>query len=311
MDSKLVVTVTVNPAIDKTYFIHELSAGTLHRVQEVLQLAGGKGLNVARVLHELDVDCAATGFLAGTSGEWIAGQLSATGMREAFVRMRGETRTTLAVVEREGRVTELLEAGPTVPAEAATELMDVVQRLASTAAYATISGSLAPGLPPEYYRSIVTAVQRQGVHACVDTSGPALQNVLEARPYLVKINHHELADWSGQANASAENLRESLQRLQQHCTIALVTAGADGSYAYDGHTFWQVTAPSVNALNPTGSGDAFLAGLVAGLARGESLHQALRVAVAAGASNAAHRGAGEIDVGQVKQLVPQVQVTMQ
>lgn len=308
---KAVLTVTVNPAIDKTYWLDELQTGVVNRVSAVTQLPGGKGNNVLRVLKELGVEAIGTGYLAGANGRWIAEQLTLSGIDHDFYWIPGETRTTVNIIEHKcGINTELLEPGPVVEPGDIRGFLVHAGRLLEQVGHVTISGSLAPGLPVDFYASLVELASAAGVKTYVDTSAEALRKVLQARPYVVKINQTEFEQWLGVSLANQAEIRDGLQRLRNEgCTIAVVTLGAKGCYACSDTGTWYVSSVPVDLVNAVGSGDAFLAGMVSGFVTGLPLSDALTLAIAAGASNAAHPSAGQVDTTQIAQLRHNVVVT--
>ncbi|WP_051663256.1 1-phosphofructokinase family hexose kinase [Alicyclobacillus macrosporangiidus] len=309
-----VLTVTPNPAIDKTYWLERVCLGETLRVRRVAARAGGKGLNVLRVLAALGVSSEATGFVGGHAGAWIRAALDADGLAHDFLQLEEETRSTVTLVEADGRVTELLEPGPPVGGREAEAFLAHLDRLAARAAFVTMSGSLPPGLDPAYYAEMVRVVQASGARACVDTSGAALAAAVPARPFLVKINHHELRQWmQTQGQAAPDDAGEPVPRwvidgaralVEAGAEVAVVTCGAQGSCLATRAEGWYARplalAPKhAGGVNPVGSGDAFFAGLLAGWHRFGDWPGALRVATAAGASNAEHPVAGTVDAGDV------------
>lgn len=320
-----VLTVTANPAVDKTYFVDGFEKGAMTRVGLVQDTPGGKGINVARVLHTLGYPVLATGFLGGENGEWIENQLNESKLTCDFVQVQGETRTTLAIVEeKSGEVTEFLETGPEVDYVAADALLAKVESLATSRRFVTLSGSMPRGLPPNYYAQLVALVQKQGALACIDTSNEALRLAIAAKPYLVKINHVEFADLMaaldeqpagesvlGRRVGESEEARwvRQLQKFRKDtCEVLIVTHGVHGSYACDKTGVWHVSTPEVKTVNAVGSGDAFLAGLVGGFHDGLCLPEALTQASAAGASNAEEQGAGHVTVTKVHELREKVRI---
>jgi tagatose 6-phosphate kinase len=325
-DASSILTVTMNPAVDKTYYVPYFGKGCMVRVMNFRELPGGKGINVTRVLHTLGYPVLATGFLGGRNGVWIEARLLEEGIASDFIKIPGETRATLTIVEEtSGLVTELLEAGPVIDSVYADMFLTNVGTLAKRARFVTLSGSLPQGLAADFYAQVVERVQVQGALACVDTSGEALRLSLGAQPYLVKVNQSEFADMIGDTRAEkSETMKDRLRKdsvatsqefalqLQKfretHCQIAVVTFGPDGSVACDGQGVWYVSSPRVNTVNAVGSGDSFFAGLVGGLLDGLAVSDALALASAAGASNAAHPGAGQVNQRQVKELKELVRV---
>ncbi|MCL6516661.1 1-phosphofructokinase family hexose kinase [Alicyclobacillus sp.] len=309
-----VLTVTPNPAIDKTYWLERVRPGETLRVKRVTARAGGKGLNVLRVLTALGVPAEATGMIGGHAGAWIRTALEVEGLANDFLQIEGESRATVTLVETDGRVTELLEPGPLVRAREADAFLRHLERLAERVTFVTMSGSLPPGLDPSHYADMVRMVQASGARACVDTSGAALSAAVPARPFLVKINHHELRQWlQTQREPMSDPAVEPVSRwvidgarslVEAGAEVAVVTCGDQGSFLSTRTDVWYarplVLVPKhEDGINPVGSGDAFFAGLLAGWHRFGDWLGALRVATAAGASNAEHPVAGTVDPSDV------------
>jgi tagatose 6-phosphate kinase len=311
MKMSKVLTITVNPAIDKTYMVNRFEKGKIGRISKVLEIPGGKGLNVLRVLHQLGYPAMGTGFLGGHAGKWIMEQLNERSLPNDFYWISGQTRSTLTIHETEtNHLTELLEPGPFINEEDAAEFLPFVERLSEDAEFVTISGSLTQGLPVDYYAKVVQCVRKSSARACVDTSGKALSHVLKSKPYLIKINDLEFADWLETKTVTEEQMINGMQKLRGFgCEMAVITCGKKGSYACSDEGVWFVTTPTIDTVNTVGSGDAFFAGLVGGLANALSLKEALKLASAAGASNAKHQGAGRIDPNEIPALLEQINVT--
>ncbi|KUO95350.1 1-phosphofructokinase family hexose kinase [Ferroacidibacillus organovorans] len=300
-----VLTVTANPALDKTYFIEAFRQGEVHRVRRVMKAPGGKGINVLRVLHTLLVNACGTGFLGGETGEWIAAELTRMGIRHDFYRIADETRTTVNVVETglsDGarRNSELLEPGPTV-IEDLSLFFEQLEAHLSKAEHVVMSGSLAPGLPTDFYAQVIQRTARRGGKSYVDTRGEAMVEAIKARPHLVKMNQVEFEELLDARMRDRKDFHDGLETLcEKGCDAAIVTCGANGYYARaeDG-SVWEGLTPALVAVNPVGSGDAFFAGLVASLSRDEGFVEALRLAGACGASNALRAQVAEVAYDEV------------
>ncbi|WP_239147118.1 1-phosphofructokinase family hexose kinase, partial [Paractinoplanes tereljensis] len=188
----MIVTVTLNPALDLTYAVDALVPHGTHRVSTVAERPGGKGLNVARVLHSLGEPVLATGLLGGTTGGRVAALLRTEGVASSFVDIAGETRRTVAVVDG-ADATGFWEPGPAITEAEWSRFADHFRSLLREASVITLSGSLPPGLPASAYATLIAYAREAGVPALLDTSGPALRHGLLATPALAKPNADELA----------------------------------------------------------------------------------------------------------------------
>lgn len=309
----MIVCVAGNPSIDKLFVVDAVLPGAIHRPLELVQVPGGKGLNVARVAVALGADVRAVGILGGHAGRWMAEALQAEGIRGSFAWMPGETRSSLSVADREtDGLTEFYEAGPHVPDQAWQEMEDVVAALLPGATWVTMSGSLAPGVPLLGYARLVGMARRTGARAALDAHGPALELGVGAGPDIVKVNASEASDLldapveaEADAIAAARTIRERAGAGDQ---AALVTRGGDGAVlvAPDG-TVWTGSL-YLRGPYPVGSGDAFLAGLVVARERGEDWPDALRLALGAGTANAEMPGAGRLDGARATALADRATV---
>ncbi|MEU6991609.1 1-phosphofructokinase family hexose kinase [Streptomyces sp. NPDC046465] len=304
----MIITVTLNAALDLTYRVPALTPHASHRVTEVTERPGGKGLNVARVLAAIGHDVTVTGFAGGDTGrtlhERLAGEPRVT---DALAPVAGATRRTLAVVDATtGDTTQLNEPGPTVtPAEWAAFLdsyTELVHR-AGTAAVA-LCGSLPPGVPVGAYALLVRAARTARVPVLLDTSGEPLRRGVAARPDIVKPNADELAELTG-SHEPAQAIRDA-RRRGAHAVIA--SLGAEGLVAVTPDGTWQARPPERVRGNPTGAGDSAVAGLLSGLAEHLPWPDRLARAVALSAATVAAPVAGEFDPATYDELLPRVEV---
>ncbi|MET8761889.1 hexose kinase [Lentzea sp. NPDC004782] len=243
------LTVTLNAALDVTYRVDALRPGATHRVTDVAVRAGGKGVNVARVLCALGVPVLATGLAGGAAGAALRDDLARSGVPEAMFAIAGETRRTVTAVTGSGQATLFAEPGPAVtPAEWSDFLVHYAE-LADEADVVVLSGSLPRGLPPGAYATLVRATPAPVV---LDADGPALALGAAARPAVITPNRGELA------SASAVD-----DPLALGAAAALVSDGPDGMTAHTSGGVWTAAPPEVLTGNPTGAGDAAVAALVA------------------------------------------------
>lgn len=299
----MILCVAGNPSVDKLFEVERVTPGRIHRPLLFVQVAGGKGLNVARAAGALGAEVVATGLLAGHAGRWIEEALASEGIRSRFAWAGGETRHSLSVADRhtEG-LTEFYEAGTEVTLDEWYGLEAVVAAALPGASWMTMSGSLPPGAPAEGYAVLVGAAREAGVATAVDAHGPPLVAALEARPDVVKINRHEAAELLGASEDPADAARALRDKSGGEGHAAVMTMGPDGAIlaAPDGST-WRGTLDARGPY-PVGSGDAFLAGLITALEDSRDWPAALAPALGAAAANAEVPGAGRLDPAEAKRL---------
>ena len=304
------VGVALNASVDKTAAVDHLVPGEIHRPQILSVVPGGKALNVARAAANLGLPASVIPVLAGHAGAWIEDALAACGVDARPVRMAGETRECLSILDRStGRLTELYEAGPAlddagwaaVEAAVAAELA-----VDPGAALVVVSGSLPAGAPADAHARIVVLARAAGARCAVDVGGPELVLAVAARPWLAKVNAREAADATGLplgGEAAALAAARALRAAGAH--IALVSRGVDGALIVDeAGTAWRVGPPPERGLFSVGSGDSLLAGFAAAISEGCPTAEAARRGSAAGAANALHPGQGVIDRADVDRLLP-------
>jgi 1-phosphofructokinase family hexose kinase len=309
----VIVCLAANPSIDKLFEVERLVRGDIHRPSGFVEVAGGKGLNVVRAAHSLDADVRAVALMRGHTGRWLVEMLEAEGVRGTFVWTHGENRASLSVADREtAGLTEFYEHGSDVPASAWVELMHEVTRVWEPGGWLTISGSLPRGTPQDGYRDLVTEARTAGVRTALDAEGARLRLALEAHPDVVKVNAAEAGELLGVPTSRRDEALAAAQKLRAlaggDAHAGIVTRGADGVVlaAPDG-TLYEGTL-YVRGRYPVGSGDAFLAGLVAGLERGRDWDDALRLALGAATANAELPGAGRLEGARAEALAAQAQV---
>lgn len=305
----MIGTVTLNPAIDTRYLVRNMSVGQVHRVQQVERTAGGKGINVSRVAVLAGEQVCATGFLGGANGSFIRGKLAALGIEDAFVEIEHETRICLNIVSDGQTSTELLEPGPSVVEEDVMKLYKTYESMLDRCTVIAASGSLPQGLPSEFYRELIQRANDKGVKFLLDTSGPSLQAAVAARPYFIKPNQEEIEVLIGRRLLVESDYYEALQQIgAAGIPCCVVSRGKEGSLAMIDGELYRVTVPSIEAVNPVGSGDSFVAGIAVSLVRGYDVYETLAFASACGTANAMEHQTGFIQLNRVEALKQQVHV---
>jgi len=309
----VIVCLAANPSIDRLFEVERLVAGGIHRPLGFVQVAGGKGLNAARAAHRLGGDVRVAAILRGHAGRWLEEALQAEGIGGAFVWTHGENRSSLSVADRSaGDLTEFYEHGPVAPEVAWVELVEAASGLFRPGSWLTISGSMPRGLRDGGYRDLVTEAKGAGMRVALDAEGEPLRLAVEAGPEIVKLNTAEAAGLLGRPADGREDALASCAELRRLAggdgRAGIVTRGADGVTvaAPDGTVYEGMLYE--RGRYPVGSGDAFLAGLVVGLERGDPWSHALGLALGAAAANAELPGAGALDAARTAALAARAEI---
>lgn len=259
----MIVTVTMNPAIDKTVEIDTLCPGGLNRIQRVEYDAGGKGINVSKTIKELGGESIAVGFLGGNSGRTIENVLNQKGIRNDFVWVEQETRTNTKVFEKSGELTELNEPGPVISPEQSQELLNKISAYASEGTLVILAGSIPSGVDSDIYAQIIRMVHEKGGKVLLDADGKLFRQALKAVPDIIKPNRVELEEYMGiDYRASEKELLDAAEKfLESGIETIAVSMGKSGAmFVRDGY---QVKCPalSVKSHSTVGAGDAMVAAL--------------------------------------------------
>jgi len=307
----MILVVALNPALDVTHHVAGVDWSGVNRPRQVHTAPGGKGLNVARILRGLDRDVRVAGLAGGVTGEAVCAGLAAAGVPGAFAPVAGETRRTFAVVDQRSHDTALFnEPGPAVTAGEYRAFLVLYEKSLAGCAAVVLSGSLPPGLPPDAYAGLAARAAAAGVPVVLDADGAALLHGAAAGPAIAKPNRVELeaavrrplADRAAAAAAAAELMAAGAGAV-------VVSLGADGLLAVTGEGAWHAVPPGHVAGNPTGAGDAVVAGLAHGLVLGRPWAERLRHAAALGTASVAAPAAGQVAVADYRRALAGTRVT--
>ncbi|HXB64496.1 MAG TPA: 1-phosphofructokinase family hexose kinase [Solirubrobacteraceae bacterium] len=309
----MIITVTLNAAIDKSLSVPNFRIGRRHRTVEQRTMAGGKGVNIARVLKALGQPVIATGMAGGPTGTRIVEQLTEESILNDFVRIREESRTNTSVLDpTNGEQTEINERGPRVSEREVELFRDKLLYLARGAAIVVFAGSIPRGVEPDVYAGLIRELQRTGVTTVIDTDGDPLRHAVRAEPDVVSPNvleaeelvGHEFADEHERSLAVGElvalGAREAIMTLADGCLAQLQIDGQP--------SLLRARIEPREPVAKQGSGDAFLAGYVAARYAGSSPAECLRFAVACGAESTGRLGAGVIEPREVHRLEHEVEL---
>lgn len=309
--SRMILTVTMNPAIDKIYFVTNYTLGEVHRPNQVIASPGGKGLNVARVSHILGQNVGATGLLGGGNGTFIDKAVQALGMKSEFVSIAGETRICINVSDEvHGHSTEVLEAGPTISAEESETFLSAFEKMIQGYDIIALSGSLPKGLSAAYYKKLIEICHTYNKRVLLDSSGEAFATGLDAIPYLVKPNKDEIKQfYSEEVHTIADAVKAIHFFKEKGISLPIISMGKDGCLAGIEDKVFHFTLPPVTVINTVGSGDSFIAGCAVGLDRGYSLEDTVKLGCACGTANTQFAQTGFVTKELVETYFNQVQVT--
>jgi 1-phosphofructokinase family hexose kinase len=309
----MILTVTLNAAIDRTIAVPNFRLGQRHRAVESRTVAGGKGVNVARALSLLGRPVIATGFAGGPTGTRVVEQLREEAVLTDFTRIAGETRINLSVVDpTTGEQTEINERGPAVSPEEIEAFAKRLDYLAKGADLCVLAGTLPPGAGPELYARLVNDLRARDVTVVLDAEGEAMLAGLRAGASVVTPNEREAEELVGQEFGDRSDLVHGLSELVRLGAGEAAITRPDGCVAVvdEGgeRRFVEVQTQSLEAVSSVGSGDAFLAGYVAARYDGRPPADCLAYGVACGAESTQHFGAGKVDRNRVERLLDEVEV---
>ncbi len=284
----MVLTVTLNPAVDKTCYINELLLGQVNRLQEVMSIAGGKGVNVTKVLRQFECPVVAMGFIGGYTGKLIQDRLMEMGAECHFTHIEQATRVSTNILADNGYVTEVLEPGPTISEEEMRRFLSEYKRQLQRVKMVVLSGSIPKGVPENIYETLTVLAKEAGCKVFLDTSGEALKMGVKAVPYFLKPNKRELEYLVGRKLSSTQDIKEQVQALlNSGVEKVVVSLGAKGFLYGDKEGIIEQKPVKVKAVNTVACGDCLVASFCMSEADGMKRKTAVYRAVALASANAA------------------------
>ncbi|MFF2877475.1 1-phosphofructokinase family hexose kinase [Gottfriedia sp. NPDC057991] len=296
----MIATITLNPAIDIRYNLPVFYLDGVNRVTDVDKTAGGKGLNVSRVLSQLGAKVTCTGFLGGKGGDWIADQLPIYNLINRFVGIKGESRFCLAIESKEGH-TEILEQGPEILENEREEFLKNFDTILESNNYIIGSGSLPYGINSDFYRYLIEKTKQKGKYFLLDSSGESLAHGIKGKPFLIKPNREEFCKLIGLNQLSIEEMiwhaRDICQKGIQYVLLSL---GKEGALLISKNVTLQAIVPTLTDVHQVGSGDSMLAGFTFAHSKGYSIEDVLKWSCACGIANAASERTGSVELTKVQ-----------
>lgn len=307
----MVTTITFNPSIDKRYLIDDIVKGEVVRAKKVQNTAGGKGLNVSRVIRLLGEEVTATGFLGGHSGNFISDKLLELKIKDKFVRVKGETRSCLAIITKDLAQTEILEPGPIVEEDEIQRWRETYDEILDNTSIVCASGSLPKGMMSSTYKEIIEKANLKSVKFLLDTSGEALVKGIQGKPFFIKPNIDEIKMITGESINSDSDIVKIIDKIHgRGVEFIFVSLGSKGSLVgYKGKKY-RVQVPKVKAINPVGSGDSTVAGVAVALHRGYNIEDTIVFASACGTANAMEEQTGYVNLDIVNKIKTEIKINM-
>lgn len=308
----MIITITPNISIDKTYVVDGFHIDRIHRPLEQNTVAGGKGINVARVYRTLGGEALAGGFIGGKPGATIISMLNDEGIPHQFLNVSEDSRFCIKIMDKQtGTQTEINEKGPDISAAELQLILSQIKELCDQSEAVAICGSCPPGVPYSFYGDAIDIVRQKGSLSLLDTSGEHLAQAVKHSPDIVKPNQLELSHILGKPVNNLQEVVAGALEVAHEFGVGkvVVTLGKDGCIATDGKSVWKAIPPPIKFASAVGSGDSFAAGLLYSLNCGKPLDEAIRLATAAGSANAATYGAGFCSRCSIMELVDAVSVS--
>ena len=307
----MILTVTLNAAIDKRYVVEGFRTGEVNRVKECTYVPGGKGLNVSKPASIYGAEVVATGFAGVHAGAYIEDALKPFGIRSAFYHVDAESRSCINIWDEVNQVqTEFLEPGFTLTEEDFAGFEAKFRQLVQEAKVVAMSGSVPKGLDGTAYQRLVKIVKDAGIPVILDTSGKLLEMGIEAIPTIIKPNIDEIRMLTGKRCDDISEIIEAARAIHERgVKIVAVSLGADGSLAVGDDGIFRARVPKIDAVNTVGCGDSMIAGFALGLSKGLPLEETLRLASAISAAAAMREETGFFVMEDMEKLLPQIEIT--
>lgn len=307
----MILTVTLNAAIDKRYVVEGYQEGQVNRVKECSYVPGGKGLNVSKPASIYGAEVVATGFVGGHAGNYIEDSLKPFGIKSEFYHVEAESRSCINIWDEVNHVqTEFLEPGFTLTEREFEGFEQKFRTLVKGAKIVAMSGSVPKGLDGTAYQRLVKIVKEAGKPVILDTSGQLLEMGIQAAPTLIKPNIDEIRMLTGKICDNISDIIEAAKEIHRNgVEIVAVSLGADGSLVVGEEGTFRAEVPKIDAVNTVGCGDAMIAGFAIGIEEGLSLPEMLRKASAVSAAAAMREETGFFCMEDMEKLLPEIKIT--
>lgn len=306
----MIATVTLNASVDRRYNIEEIKENTVQRTGDYQATAGGKGINVSRVINLLNRKVTALGFIGGFPGEFIFDELKKLNIESDFTKIKNATRSCLNIIDQDNNSIEILENGPKILAAEKEEFLSNYQKKINNFDVIAISGSLPAGLGSDFYQKIIKIAKKNDKKVILDSSGEALLEGVAAGPDIIKPNKSEVEALVGFNLDSERSLLRAAKKLRTFgAENTALSLGKNGMYYITEKEIYKVEVPEIEAVNVTGSGDSLTAGLAVALAEKMNTVEMLKFANACGVANAVEKQTGYLDKRNVDEYLKDINIT--
>lgn len=302
-------TVTLNPAVDKTYTAARLLPGQVNRMDSVKNLAGGKGINVAKVLRQYGFEVKTLGFLGGYTGSFIEDYVRKIGGKCCFTHVAGETRSSINILSQDGYVTEVLEPGPGISDKELSQFYKDFEREIGDSELVILSGSAPADVPSSIYADLIVKAREQGKKVLLDSSGEYLRQGVSVSPFMIKPNGKELEVLAGRKIKGLDDtIGAAIGLNQRGISHVLVSMGPKGLLYVSGEQILYGKAPRVKAVNTVGCGDSVVAAFAMAYAKNLKGEELLRYCIGLSAANATTLESAVIPMEKAQELMEEVQI---
>ena len=306
----MIITVTMNPAIDKTAYVETLHVRGLNRLENVNSTPGGKGINVSKTICALGGNSIATGFLAGGSGAYIENCLRDLNIQSDMVYVDGETRVNLKVVDAQKELTELNEVGPSIRAEQCMHLCDKVVSLAKANDIVVLSGSVPQGVSKDVYALLISRLKQKQARVILDADRALFEQGMKAKPNIIKPNKYELCKYFN-AREDIDDAQVAIlakRLLLEGVDLVVVSMGKAGALFVDENHSVRVAGLQIDAQSSVGAGDAMVAALAYGVDQSLPFEEMVRLALATSAGACESKGTQPAPLERVRRLMKEVKI---
>ena len=308
----MILTVTLNAALDSTWVIKEFKTNHILRTGENIpvRMAGGKGINVARTINNLGEDVLTSGLIGGTTGKFIEEKLNEEGLKNEFIHVKEESRECLILLDQKNKTETVINGiGPKISFKEAEDFKNFFLKSITKFKVICLSGSLPPGLPENIYADLISMANKKNVPVILDTSAQALIKGIAGKPHMVKPTKYELEEILNHKIKSNDDILEAGNCfLDKGAESVIVSMGQEGSILFTKEYQLKIAPLDIKVINSVGSGDAFVGGFAVATARGSSLLDAVKFGTATGSANAEVLKAGEVNIERVKELSNNVEL---
>lgn len=306
----MIITVTINPAVDKTVEIEELKYGELNRFKNVISDAGGKGINVSKAIKALGGNSIASGFIGGSNGIFIETALNELNINCDFIHIQQNTRSNLKIVENNGRVTELNEPGSKILPNEIDNLIEKLESYANNSSLFVLSGSVPDSVDKNIYKILIEKLKLKGAKILLDADGELFLNGLKAKPNIIKPNRYELENLYNLNHKASDNelIKIGSDILKNGIDLVAISLGKEGAIFIDKNNIIKCNALDVKSHSTVGAGDSMVAALAFGIDNNLDFENCIKLAMAASAGAVTTIGTKPPTLDLINQLEKQVEL---